>query len=84
MADRLSAIFALFAVTWKITLKTAPNKGSKNGTQNHFSESSMTYFDISFAFPQKAGMNGLLPGPGINTKWPSCTLQIVTLSVNPT
>lgn len=44
MADRLSAIFALFAVTWKITLKTAPNKGSKNGTQNHFSESSMTLF----------------------------------------
>ena len=40
----LSAIFALFAVTWKITLKTAPNKGSKNGTQNHFSESSMTLF----------------------------------------
>lgn len=44
MADKLSAIFALFAVTWKITLKTAPNKGSKNGTQNHFSESSMTLF----------------------------------------
>lgn len=35
-------------------------------------------------FPQKAGMNGLPPGPGINTKWPSCTLQTVTLSVNPT
>lgn len=29
-------------------------------------------------------MNGLPPGPGINTKWPSCTLQTVTLSVKPT
>ncbi len=84
MADRLSAIFALFAVTWKITLKTAPNKGSKNGTQNHFSESSMTLFRYFVCISPKAGMNGLLPGPGINTKWPSCTLQIVTLSVNPT
>lgn len=44
MVDKLSAIFALFAVTWKITLKTAQNQGSKNGTQNHFSESSMTLF----------------------------------------
>lgn len=44
MANKLSAIFALFAVTWKITLKTTKNQGSKNGTQNHFSESSMTLF----------------------------------------
>lgn len=39
MADRLSAIFALFAVTWKITLKTTKNQGSKMGrktiSQNH-------------------------------------------------
>lgn len=35
-------------------------------------------------FPQKAEMNGLPPGPGINTKLPICTLQNDTLSVNPT
>lgn len=54
MADRLSAIFALFAVTWKITLKTTKNQGSKNGTQNHFSESSMTLFRYFVCiFPKK-------------------------------
>ncbi len=54
MVDKLSAIFALFAVTWKITLKTAQNQGSKNGTQNHFSESSMTLFRYFVCiFPQK-------------------------------
>lgn len=50
----MAAIFALFAVTWKITLKTASNKGSKNGTQNHFSESSMTLFRYFVCiFPKK-------------------------------
>lgn len=81
----LSAIFALFAVTWKITLKTAQNKGSKNWDAKPFLRIIHDIISIfRLHFSKKAGMNGLLPEPGSNTKWPSCTLQTVTLSVKPT
>lgn len=82
MADRLSAIFALFAVTWKITLKTAQNQGSKNGTQNHFSESSMTLFRLHF--PPKAGMNGLPQNLAFTPNRPSARCKtILCLSTRP-
>lgn len=84
MADKLSAIFALFVVTWKITLKTAQNQGSKNGTQNHFSESSMTLFRYFVCIFPKNRNERSAAESGINTKSPICTLQNDTLSVNPT
>lgn len=84
MADNLSAIFALFVVTWKITLKTAQNQGSKNGTQNHFSESSMTLFRYFVCIFPKSRNERSAAESGINTKSPICTLQNDTLSVNPT
>lgn len=78
MADKLSAIFALFVVTWKITLKTAQNQDSKNGTQNHFSESSMTLFRYFVCItPQKAGINGLPQNLASITNRPSVRCKTI-------
>lgn len=84
MADKLSAIFALFVVTWKITLKTAQNQGSKNGTQNHFSESSMTLFRYFVCIsPKKAGINGLPQNLASITNRPSVRCETILCPSTP-
>lgn len=84
MADKLSAIFALFAVTWKITLTDQKSRFKKWDAKPFLRIIHDVISIFRLHFPQKAGMNGLPQNLASTPNRPSARCKtILCLSTRP-